>query len=243
MITDRSQTLREKPVQSALEWDDRRPETTPEQPKRDLVARVTGLESPVARLEAELARKDKEIAGKDKELISQRERIDELEKALEDSHRRSKRQSAPFSKGEPKAEPARPGRKSGEAHGRHGHRRVPPGPPDRELDAPLPRCCPHCGGEVEHERDDEQWQVELPELRPTTTRFKVGVGRCQSCKRRVQGRHAEQTSDALGAAGSQIGPVSKSWAMWLHYRMGLSFGRTTQVLARLGVKASAGAIC
>lgn len=214
------------------------------------MARVAELELLVARLEAKLAaqekqiaRKDNDLARKDESLIEKTNRINELEKALEDAHRRSKRQSAPFSKGDPKAEPARSGRKSGEAHGHHGHRSVPPGPPDRELDAPLPVCCPHCGGEVEHERDDEQWQVDVPEVRPTTTRFKVGVGRCRSCKRRIQGRHPEQTSQALGAAGSQIGPVLKSWAMLLHYKMGLSFGRTAEVLARFGVKVSPGAIC
>jgi transposase len=31
--------------------------------------------------------------------------------------------------------------------------------------------------------------------------------------------------------------------MWLHYRMGLSFARTAEVLARLGVPVTAGAIC
>jgi transposase len=216
----------------------------------NLVARVAELESLVGRLEArlgsyetQLARKDKEIALKDGLLIDQIERIAELEKALEDAHRRSKRQTAPFSKGDPKPEPKRPGRKPGEAHGRHGHRRVPLGPPDRDLDAPLPERCPHCGDLVDHERDDEQWQTDVPEVRPTTTRFTVGVGRCRGCRRRIQGRHPEQTSDALGAAGSQIGPVLKGWAMWLHYRMGLSFGRTAEVLARLGINVTAGAIC
>jgi len=135
----------------------------------NLVARVAELEAVVARLESVVAAQAVDIARKDRFLIDQRDRIDELEKALEDAHRRSKRQTAPFSKGEPKAEPKTPGRKSGDGHGRHGHRRVPAGPPDRELDAPLPACCPHCGGDVEHERDDEQWHVDVPELRPTTT--------------------------------------------------------------------------
>lgn len=230
----------------------------------NLVARVAELESMVARLEVvvagqddKLAAQEKTLAGqerrlaaqakqmalKDGMLMDQLERIAELERALEDAHRRSKRQTAPFSKGDPKSEPKTPGRKSGEGHGRHGHRRVPAGPPDRDLDAPLPACCPHCGGDVEHERDDEQWQTDVPNVRPTVTRFTVGVGRCSKCKRRVQGRHAEQTSDALGAAGAQIGPTLKGWAMWLHYRMGLSFGRTAEVLARLGVDVTAGAIC
>jgi transposase len=209
----------------------------------NLVARVAELESVLARVEAALAARDAEIARKDQALITLVDRVEELEKALEDAHRRSKRQTAPFSKGDPKAEPKTPGRKSGDAHGRHGHRRVPVGPPDRELDAPLPTCCPHCGGDVVHERDDEQWQTDVPDLGPTVTRFRVGIGRCSRCKRRVQGRHREQTSDALGAAGAQIGPVLKGWAMWLHYRMGLSFGRTAEVLARLGVNVTAGAIC
>ena len=92
------------------------------------------------------------------------------------------------SKGEPADEPRRPGRKRGDAHGRHGHRMA-PGDPDWELEAPLAGCCPHCGGVVVHERDAEQWQVDLGEMRPAVTRFKVAVGRCVGCGRRVQGRH------------------------------------------------------
>ncbi len=120
---------------------------------------------------------------------------------------------------------------------------APAGPPDRTIDVPLPACCPDCGGEVEHERTAEQFQVELPEMRPVTTKFAVGVGRCRNCGRRVQGRHGEQTSDALGAACSQVGPTAKAWAAWLHYGLGLSFVKSASLLARLGVKVSAGALC
>jgi transposase len=209
----------------------------------NLVARVGQLEAVVARLEAAVSARDAEIARKDGFIVYQQERIDKLEAALEESRRRSKRQAAPFSKGDPKAEPKTPGRKRGDGHGRHGHRRVPTGTPDRELEAPLPACCPDCGGEIVHERDAEQWQSDVPDVRPTITRIKVGVGRCKNCKRRVQGHHPEQTSDALGAAGSQIGPHLEAWAMWLHYGMGLSFARSAKVLSYLGVKVTAGAIC
>jgi transposase len=170
-------------------------------------------------------------------------RIAELEKLLDDSRRSGKRQAAPFSKGDPADEPRTPGRRSGKNHGRHGHRRVPVAPIDRELDAPLPSCCPDCGGSVIHERDEEQYHTELPSARPVITRFRIGVGRCTKCKRRVQGRHAEQTSDALGAAGSQVGPHAKSLAVWLHYALGLSFAKTAQLLGHLGVGVNAGAIC
>lgn len=175
-------------------------------------------------------------------LAAREARIAELEKLLGESRRSGKRQAAPFSKGQPNDEPARPGRKRGEAHGRHGHRMTPTDP-DRELEAALPGCCPHCGGVVDHERDAEQWQVDVPEMGPTVTRIRVGVGRCRSCGRRVQGRHPEQSSDALGAAGSQVGPQAKGWAAWLHYGLGLSFAKCARLLQRLGIDVTAGALC
>jgi len=73
----------------------------------------------------------------------------------------------------------------------------------RTLDAPLPEHCPHYGEGIDFERWAEQFQTELPEVKPVVTRFRVGVGRCRGCRRRVQGHHPEQTSDALGAAASQ----------------------------------------
>ena len=51
-----------------------------------------------------------------------------------------------------------------------------------------------------------QYQEEIPEVRPVVRRFDIEVGHCSRCQRRVQGRHALQTSDALGAAGAQLGP-------------------------------------
>lgn len=75
------------------------------------------------------------------------------------------------------------------------------------------------------------------------TRFRVHVGRCRSCRRRIQGRHGEQTSDALGAAGAQIGPYARALGVWLHYQMGLSFARAAEVLARFGIGVTRGALC
>ena len=43
----------------------------------------------------------------------QAERIDQLEKLIEEVRRGGKRQAAPFSKGNPKATPKKSGRKSG----------------------------------------------------------------------------------------------------------------------------------
>jgi transposase len=209
----------------------------------NLAARVAELEDVVAFLQVALEKQRAEMARKDGALIWQKDRIAELEKALEDAGRRQKRPSAPFSKGDPKTEPKRPGRKAGEAHGRHGQRAVPPGPPDKDLVAPLPECCPDCGGEVCHDRDEEQWQVEIPDPKVVTTRFRVAIGHCAGCARRLQGRHPDQVSDALGAAGVQIGPNAKAFGAWLHYGLGLSFGRVGQVLGHLGLPVSRAAIC
>ena len=205
--------------------------------------RVAELETVVARFRQTVADLQEELRKKDRTISAQAERIKELEAALEESHRAGKRQASPFSKGEPKPDPKRPGRKAGDAHGRHGHRMAPVGPADRELDAALPACCPDCGGEIEHERDAEQWQVDIGEQKPVKMLFRVGVGRCKACGRRVQGRHPEQTSDALGAAGSQVGPMAKAWASFLHYNLGLSWVKVSRLLTRLGVPATAGALC
>jgi transposase len=171
-----------------------------------------------------------------------RSRIAELERLVEEIRRGSKRQAAPFSKGQPKDEPARPGRKRAKSHGRHGHRMA-PAEFDRTLDAPAPEECPDCGGPAELERIATQYQTELPEPRPVTTRFNVEVRRCRACGRRVQGRHPEQVSDALGAAAAQVGPRAMAWGAWLHYGLGLSFGKCSALLGRLGIDVTAGAIC
>ena len=196
-------------------------------------ARIAELEATVARLEAVMA---EQLAARDA-------RIAELEKLLEESRRSGKRQAAPFSKGDPTEAPLRPGRRRGEGHGRHGHRQA-LSDPDHIVEAPLPGCCPHCGDAVVVDRVAAQWQVDLPE-RPAVvvTRFDVAIGHCAGCGRRVQGRHREQTSDALGAAGSQVGPRTKGWAAWLHYGLGLSFVKCSRLLAHLGIDVTAGALC
>ncbi len=140
----------------------------------------------------------REIAIRDRVIIDQIGRIGELERALEESRRGGKRQAAPFSKGETSSTPKRPGRKSGDSQGRHGHRQMPVGVPDRELEAPLPAGCPQCGGGIEAERVEAQWQVDIPPVTPSVTKFNVAVGHCRDCCARVLRHHVEPTFDARG---------------------------------------------
>ena len=166
----------------------------------------------------------------------------ELTRQLDDARRAGKRQAAPFRRGEPKPDPKTPGRKAGDAHGRHGHR--PPPPPEQVSethDAPLPDACPDCGGGLDATDVVPQYQTEIPR-QPVVRRFDVHVGRCRGCGRRVQGRHPLQTSDALGAAASQLGPDAQAAMTLLHTQAGLSHGKVAACFRSLfGVDVTRGA--
>jgi transposase len=169
----------------------------------------------------------------------------ELEQAradLDAARRAGKRQAAPFAKGPPKAHPKRPGRKPGPAHGRHGHRPAPP--PDRideTLDAPLPTACPGCGGSIRETDVATQFQAEIPR-RPIIRQFNVHIGCCRACGKRIQGRHPLQTSDALGACASQIGPDGQAAIAVLNKTFGLSHAKVASVFEALfGIKLTRGA--
>jgi transposase len=170
--------------------------------------------------------------------------VAELTRKLEEALRAGKRQAAPFRKGPPKAQPKTPGRKAGDEHGAHGHR--PPLPPDQIHEcheAKLPDACPHCQGPIIETGTAEQFQTEIPRT-PIHRKFNVHLGRCRCCGKAVQGRHPLQTSDALGAAASQIGPDAQAAATILHTRMGLSHGKVSLVFDSLfGIKLTRGASC
>ena len=166
-----------------------------------------------------------------REILRLRKRVAKLQTLLEEAKRAAKRQAAPFSRGEPKTHPRTPGRKPGRAYGRKAHRPI-PNRVDETLDAPLPNGCPHCGGPIELCRVATQYQADLPPIRPRITRFNVQVGRCRNCRRRVQGRHPKQVSDALGAAASHLGPNALALAAKLNKELGLAWGKVQDIFAR-----------
>jgi transposase len=188
------------------------------------VAQRKSEQAPDQQTRRELRRENERLRAENEKLQRENERLrGELEKAM----RSAKRQAAPFSRGEPKKNPRKPGRKSGKRYGQRGTRPAPP-KVDEIKSAPLPKRC-GCGGCVQWERTEAQYQEDI-ECRTVWRRFDVEIGRCQSCQQRVQGRHAEQTSDALGAASVQIGPRALSLAAVMTKQMGLSLGRAGQLL-------------
>lgn len=168
--------------------------------------------------------------------------VRELTRKLEEALRAGKRQSAPFSKNKPKLKPRKPGRKSGPDHGTHGHR--PPPPPDQVAEiheANLPDDCPHCRGPLVEDDVVEQFQTDIPR-KPVIRKFRIHRGHCSCCGHRTQGRHELQTSNALGAAASQIGPDAQAAAAVLHTEHGLSHGKVAGVFdALFGITLTRGA--
>jgi transposase len=184
---------------------------------------------PVDPSELERLRRDNERLREDlRRSEAERQRLrrenEKLKEELDAARRAVYRQAAPFSRGTRVAQPRRPGRKAGTAYGVRAHRRV-PRQIDESYDAPLPPQCPHCAGPVRHVRTATQYQEELPVQRPTVRRFHVQIGQCRQCRRRVQGRHPLQTSDALGAAAVQLGPQAVALAVLLNKRFGLPYGK------------------
>jgi transposase len=171
------------------------------------------------------------------------QQLQKLSEALEKSLRAEKRQAAPFSKGEPEAEPRVPGRKSGVAYGRKAHR-LPPAPVqiDERYEAPLPATCPTCGGRLEETVVASQYQTEIPR-KPIHREFRVHLGFCTQCGQSHQGRHPLQTSDALGAAAAQIGPDAQAATVVLNKQAGLSHGKIVRVFRDLfGIVISRGGV-
>jgi len=177
----------------------------------------------------DLDRAQREIERLQKENERLQQEAERLRRELEAALRASKRQAAPHSRGNPKANPQRPGRKPGRRYGRQACRPI-PARVDEKITVPLPERCPHCGGEVEPESCETQYQEEIVR-RTIVRRFDIAVGHCCDCHRRVQGRHPLQTSDAVGVGNVQLGPEALTLAAILNKQMGLSLGHTRQVLS------------
>jgi transposase len=166
-----------------------------------------------------------QLAERDRLIEQLQQTVRDLLQRLDAAERAAKRQAAPFSKNNPKDQPKKPGCKRGPKHGKHGHRPPPPTQQfDEILEAPLPEQCPGCGGGLVETHCDEQFQTEIPR-RPIYRKFIIHCGKCCQCGQRCRGRHPLQTSDATGAAQSQLGPDAQAAVVYLNKNAGLSHGK------------------
>lgn len=212
-----------------------------------LVERNGRLRVELARLEGELDAARAALAAKDSEIDRLRSELAGVRHQLEEARRAGKRQAAPFSKGDRTDPPCRkrPGRKAGDGYGRKAHR-IPPEPEriDQTVTVGLPETCPHCGvglAGVEPQRWLEQFQDELV-AQILHRRYVIAAGRCPACQGSIRGRHVDQTSDAIGAAGAMLGPRALALSAWLHYGCGLSAAKISRLYGLLGLSVTPGGI-
>lgn len=170
-----------------------------------------------------------------------RDRICELEQQLAEAQRAKRRQAAPFSRGQKKEQPKKPGCKAGHP----GAKRERPEQVDRTLCAPQLTACDCCGGPLSDVKIHENDQTDLPPVpvAPLVTRFRFASGWCSKCKRRVFSRHEEQISSATGAAAAHLGPRVLALISDWKGRLGLPLRKISGMLETVfGLKVSAGAM-
>jgi transposase len=199
------------------------------------IRRAEELEREVASLQRRLDRS----LGENQRLEQE---IARLQKLVEEAVRKRKRNTAPFSRDHPKPDPKTAGRKSGDQYGQQATRPTPL-QVDERIAVPLPPCCPHCASQVIREITKAQYQEDIVRV-TMVRRFDVEVGVCAGCGRRVQGRHALQTSDAVHVGQVQIGPEALSLAALWNKEMGLSHERVARSLQLgYGLTVSRSGIC
>jgi transposase len=121
-------------------------------------------------------------------------------------------------------------KKRGVPVGHPGWMRPKPDQIDRTIPVPAPTICPHCQsqaltpmeGFTEHVQEDIVLQP-----RPLVTRYLHGQALCPRCHRPVV---QAGEGELLNAS---IGPVAKSVALYLRYRMGLPYRKTSELFREL----------
>lgn len=135
-----------------------------------------------------------------KRITAHEAQVTERTRKLAEATRASERQAARFRKGPP--EP--PSRKSGDAHGTHGHRPCPPGSVTESHQAPTPDTGLHCHGPLLGTGTAEQSHTRMPR-QSRAQKLVADPGQCTCCRAPSHGRHGRTVSRSLWAAARRVG--------------------------------------
>ena len=112
--------------------------------------------------------------------------------------------------------------------------------PDRVVDATLD-ACPHCATAFPLDQQTPQQvydRIELPPIRPDTTRVRLFGGRCACC-----GERATATAPAGLEPGSPFGLSIAALVVYLHYAQAIGLERLAALMGEVfGLSISEGAI-
>jgi transposase len=178
----------------------------------------------IAELEEQLAQALATI----QQLQKLQKEVERLQAEVEELKRAGKRQAAPFARRKWVEHPKKSGRKAGK--GRFVRREKPSLKQVTETKIAKLRGCPDCGGKVREIHKHDQYETDIPLIEVKTTHFITYSGYCRECHKRVRSRHPDQTSQATGAAGVLVGPRAKALAVDLKHRLGVSYGKVSEVL-------------
>jgi len=168
-------------------------------------------------------------------------RVKQLEEEVEAAKKVAARQAAPFRRRERLKKPPGEKKKPGSKEGHPGHYRQAPAVIDETIEVSLPGC-PHCQAPLQELHRVEQVIEELPEVRPQRYKIITYQGVCPD-HGMVRSTHPLQTSTAVGAAGTHLGPRAQATAVSLSHRTGMSMRKVCETLRTFfGLSLSSGGL-
>jgi predicted nucleic acid-binding Zn-ribbon protein len=171
---------------------------------------------------------ENEIAELKRRLAEAHAVILKLSGQIEELQRSGRRQAVPFARREHVERPKKRGRKHGK--GQFKNREKPKAEEICETKKAELSGCPQCQCELKNVKEHEQYEIDIPEIKPIITLFWMLSGTCPECGKRHWMYHPDQISCAVGASGVVIGPRAKALAMDLKHRFGASYGKVSEVL-------------
>ena len=179
--------------------------------------------------------KDKRIAELEEQLAQAlaiiqklQRQVELLQVEVEELKRAGKRQATPFARRQWVERPKKPGRKAGQ--GKFVHRSLPTIQAVYETKTAKLHGCPECGGKLQEIRKHEQFVTDIPVVEVKTTRFVTYSGYCRACHNEYGRTIRNRPRQATGAAGVMVGPRAKALAADLKHRLGVSYGKVSEVL-------------
>jgi transposase len=169
----------------------------------------------------------KKIATLELDIEQLRAERDFFKKQCAQDERDKKRSAHPFRKNDDQLQntpPKTPGRPDNHPPANR--------PEPEKIDQVIPvaiAACPDCGSQLSDLQTHSQFQSDIV-VSTIERKFEVESGFCPCCKCRRHARHPLQTSDALGAAGIQVGPVVLTMATEMKHDLGVSYDNISKFL-------------